>query len=121
MVWNSGTTTGVVRYFIHTNTSCGNQSQDRSRFVACSTTLGVEDVEKKSIKLYPNPTQSIVNIVGESTITKLEVVNSLGQQIKVVLTQSNQTQIDLSEFTKGVYFVKVYTEDNSSTHKIVKE
>ncbi|PZO29124.1 MAG: hypothetical protein DCF13_07180 [Flavobacteriaceae bacterium] len=121
LIWNSGTTAGVVRYFIHTNASCGNQSQDRSRFVACSTTLGVEDVEKKSIKLYPNPTQSIVNIVGENTITKLEVVNSLGQQIKVVLTQSNQTQIDLSEFTKGVYFVKVYTEDNSSTHKIVKE
>lgn len=121
LVWNSGTTTGVVRYFIHTNNSCGNQSQDRSRFVACSTTLGVEEVEKGSIKLYPNPTKSIININGIDTIDKVEISSSLGQQIGVILINATQSQIDLSSYAAGIYFVKVYTEKGSTSYKIVKE
>lgn len=38
--WASGTTTGVVRFHLNTNSNCGAQSTVRARFVQCSTAIG---------------------------------------------------------------------------------
>ncbi|WP_051197496.1 fibronectin type III domain-containing protein [Flavobacterium soli] len=35
LVWNSNTTSGIIRYHIHTNANCGTQNSDRVRSVKC--------------------------------------------------------------------------------------
>lgn len=35
VIWNSGNTTGVIRYFIHTNANCGSSDVNRTRYIRC--------------------------------------------------------------------------------------
>lgn len=36
--WNSGSTTGTIRYYFHANAACATQNSDRTRYIACQAT-----------------------------------------------------------------------------------
>ena len=36
VIWDSGSTTGVIRYYLHSNASCGSQQVERSRYIRCA-------------------------------------------------------------------------------------
>lgn len=74
-----------------------------------------------SIELYPNPTNSLLNlrIQDGKTVDKLEILDITG---RVVLTYENlQNGIDVSTLETGNYLVRVYAEDQISTAAFVKE
>ncbi|MDI1257314.1 MAG: fibronectin type III domain-containing protein, partial [Flavobacterium sp.] len=58
LTWSSGATSGLIRYFIHTDSGCGTQNTDRVRTISCSTpvacsapsTLSVLDITSDSVK-----------------------------------------------------------------------
>ena len=69
--------------------------------------LSVGGVQKEAPQVAPNPTSGLINKSGD-------VYNVSGQK---VLTNSN----DLSGLPSGIYFVKVISNGNVSTTKIIKE
>jgi surface protein len=73
----------------------------------CSV-LGVEEFETNNIKIYPNPTNNIINI---KVLTKNEnnTIQIFDVQGKLVITKTitEQGAIDLSELNKGVYVIKI--------------
>ncbi len=36
LIWNSGSTSGIVKYFLHSNSNCGTQNINRQRYIKCS-------------------------------------------------------------------------------------
>ena len=61
--------------------------------------------------VYPNPTNGIVYLKGDSEyISSVEVYNSLGSIILDTLNGFNK--LDLSSFDSGIYFVKFTTNTN---------
>ncbi len=44
-----------------------------------------------------------------------------GRKIKEISSLDNQYQIDISECSKGVYLMKISTENGSVTKKVIKE
>ena len=70
--------------------------------------------EKSSFVIYPNPTNSELQIetISKSKIVFLEVIDGLG--IRVFSTYQIENTLDLSEFTKGVYFIRTLTEEGDS-------
>lgn len=78
---------------------------------------------KKEIRIYPNPTQKELFIQGLTGSNTISVVNTTGQVLMQVVTKNNAQQtIDVSRFTKGIYFITVKGENGSaSKFKIVKE
>ena len=50
---------------------------------------------------------------------KIELVNITGQVISAVQVASKQIKMDLSAMSSGVYFLKIYTENNSTTKQLV--
>lgn len=84
------------------------------------TTAINELTNSENIKVYPNPTNNIFNIVFPNptkhfTIT---VYSSLGQEL---LKISNNTLIDISTFANGIYFLTIKQNDRNWTTKIVKK
>ena len=78
----------------------------------------------KTLNVYPNPTTSKVFFNNSNyNFENVSVVNSLGQEVsKVKFTKfSNNQEIDLSGFTKGVYVLKLSNSKTSKTEKIVKQ
>ena len=69
---------------------------------------GVIDIKNSNIKIYPNPTNNIINIEG---LTKNEnnTIQIFDLQGKLVITKTinEKGTIDLSELNKGVYVIKI--------------
>lgn len=61
-------------------------------------------------KIYPNPTNGIVNIEVEG-LQRLTVMNALGQVLYDRETESDKTQIEMAQFGVGTYLIRIYTEN----------
>ena len=88
-----------------------------------TNTLGLEnEVLGNDIKLYPNPTNSIINFDNSQTnFETLEIYNVLGQSLlKINLDNSNQSNINISKFNSGVYTFKFMKQGMFKTIKVIK-
>ncbi len=81
----------------------------------------VNDNEIYPENVYPNPTSGIINISNNSLLLRVQctITNQLGEVLNTINIHNinNQSQIDLSEYPKGIYFFK--TQDK--VYKVVKE
>ena len=62
--------------------------------------LLVSEIKNEDLEIYPNPTNDYINIKSEREVT---VLDGFGR----VLINSNNHKIDMSNFTNGLYYVKV--------------
>jgi len=69
--------------------------------------------------LYPNPTESRLNVSLLDENATFEIVNYLGQEIKK--GKLSQDGIDVSELNSGVYFLKVNSNQQSVSKKFIKK
>ncbi|MBZ0327010.1 MAG: choice-of-anchor B family protein [Altibacter sp.] len=85
--------------------------------------LGPNDNVLKTIAVFPNPTNHIVNIYSPHAIIKnVEVYDVRGRRIVEILnSDENKYQLDLSSLETAIYFVKVDTDAGSITKKVIKE
>ena len=79
-------------------------------------TAGIDDLGITSFSIYPNPTKEYLNI-DCSSLESVSVYNILGKE----LLKGNNNRIDVSSFSKGVYFIKVSDGINASTKKFIKD
>lgn len=68
-----------------------------------------------SAVVFPNPSNGIFNISSKTAFNNIRVFNSLGQQI----LETNHSQIDLSQYPRGMYFLELSSDSKKSTHKII--
>lgn len=80
--------------------------------------LGVNEntLENVSITVSPNPTSGLVTVNGVADVKTVAVFNAAG---KLILSANNTASVNLSNQAKGVYFVKVTTENGTTTKKVV--
>jgi len=84
-------------------------------------TFGINDVTETQFSIYPNPVSSILNITTPATNYTLEIYNLQGQLIKIIKNVSGSQTINYSNYTSGIYLMKLTSEKTSMTFKIVKE
>ena len=80
-----------------------------------------------SLKIYPNPAHDVANIqilgmVGEDV--NVSVLNSLGQEVELIYNGTFQSEVndfvyDTSTLPKGLYFVKVESEERFEIVKLM--
>lgn len=121
LVWQSGSTTGTIRYYIHTNSSCGIQQSLRIRRIRCSTTLEIAEATMEGLQLYPNPVGDKLTISYPQQISNIEITNALGQLIQRLNINDTNSNVDVSGYAAGMYMVKIITDQGSKTVKIIKK
>ena len=86
--------------------------------------LSRQDFEINQVALYPNPTNGIFNIKMDGLLPKtLELYDLKGQKIffKNEFTNTEEKiKIDISSVPSGIYFIKIETENNTITKRIIK-
>lgn len=92
--------------------------------ITYSPSLSVHDINKKEIEfnLYPNPVSNFLKIdLSNSfkTITSIEIINSLGQIIERKSDIQSVLTINVSNYAKGLYFIKVNSINTSSIKKVI--
>lgn len=89
----------------------------------CSYNMAVAEVARENqFSVYPNPAANLINIEGaKAGMFSAELFNVLGERVNYrTVKQSNSLSIDVSEFSKGVYFLQITDENNyRTTQKVV--
>lgn len=76
--------------------------------------------QDNTIKIHPNPAQNTVYINGDFSIKTVELYDAQGRLLQSSMINENATTIDITNKSKGVYFVKVSTEKGIRVEKLVK-
>jgi len=121
LTWDSNIT-GAIRFYSHTDNQCGEESIERTRSVICNEPLSTNDFDNNTFNVFPNPVKNILNVSCKKVISKVSITNVLGQEVEIKSSISgNQSQIDMSNLAKGTYMVKLHSENNIKTIKVIKE
>ena len=99
----------------------GIESIERLEVTVKSGTLGKNDFAIKDFTFYPNPVKNIFTISNTSVIDEVILMSIKGEALLTKRINSLHSEIDLSNFAKGVYFLKIKVEGAEKTVKLIKE
>ncbi len=91
------------------------------RVVTTDLITGVSsNMNDNIIDVYPNPSSSLVNVyIDKFEKTQLQIININGQVVFEKQVNENNTLLNVSSYTKGVYIIKIKNETGVSIHKLV--
>lgn len=101
--------------------SNGNWSPVFKNVIFIETALGSDEITFSKVVVYPNPVKDILNLSFDKEISKVSILNLLGQEVISKSMSSNEGTIDVSNLPIGTYVVKVTSENLVKTLKIIKE
>ncbi len=84
---------------------------------------GLEEFNQnaQNIQIYPNPNTGSFYLVGESSMS-LQLVNELGQVVKQIqLGSFNSNKVEVTDLTKGIYFITGSNGQAVIRHKVIVE
>ena len=115
IIWAYGSGTAMSQ---HAGTARGSSN--------LGFTLGVDDFTSlNNISIAPNPSNGIFNITKniQTTISKVTVFDINGKILKVVDSELSleAIQINLSDFSKGVYFLEITNDIDKVVRKFIIE
>ena len=83
--------------------------------------LSLSSNQQDLFEYYPNPVKNKLNFKSSEPITKITIFTILGHYLKTINLSDAANSIDLSDFTKGLYLIKVETQSQVKNLKIIKE
>ncbi len=86
------------------------------------TDIGTMASRDETIHIFPNPSSGLINITFAQSVknTKIDVLTSSGQLIySKNINNQTSSSVDLSNFVKGLYFIKVQTGNGVVVRKVV--
>jgi hypothetical protein len=113
---------------VHIKGSAGHQANTTQKdyiaeyFSDCATNVGIEDIKTYQIRAYPNPTVNIINIAVIASLVGVKYVinDNLGRPVLFGKINSENSDIDLSDLSKGFYHL-VIEGDLKQAIKVVKK
>ena len=114
---NNGTLTNFTLSGATSNWAAGSTITSGNTCIVLNST----DFEAgKEIKIYPNPSNGIFNILAQENIS-IELYDVVGKLIMNQKLSIGTNSFDISNFNTGVYLLKVTNNNgNSETHKLIK-
>lgn len=93
--------------------------------ITVDATLSIGDLSNNDVlsglKIFPVPANSVLNVVGVPQNSQISIFDISGKLIKNMTTPKTSSQIDISNFSKGLYFLKLHVDaSQSKTIKFTK-
>ncbi len=77
--------------------------------------IKIEELKQSKLNLFPNPTTGKFKI-NIQDVKRILIINQSGE---IIQENKEKTEIDLSNFPKGIYFIKVIKEQGELVEKII--
>ena len=129
-VWNTGVSTDFIQdtpsatiTYSVTGTNaigCTGAATITVTVIDCSNGIS-EASSSANVLIVPNPTSGVFTIQSDVIISKIEIVNLLGEKIYEAPINAARSLIDLSPHPQGIYFIHLTTSKGMAVKKIMKE
>jgi uncharacterized membrane protein len=85
------------------------------------TSLSIQDLNSKTVDVYPNPAKNTIQISNFNTFTNpsVKIFSILGKE--VYASETLNSAIDVSMLKSGLYLVRIQSENKSETVKFIKQ
>ena len=100
--------------------TAGNVSEISDPIMIQLTTLNVDTIVEEEL-FYTNPVTNTLELVSESPINGVSLYSLSGQKVLEVSPEHSKVMLDISSLATGLYVMKVTTQTNVKTVKLVKE
>jgi len=86
-----------------------------------TTEVAVDErlLDQKALNLYPNPAKDQVHIDSKVKIQSIEITTVNGEMVENKKVDCDRLDWPLEGYSKGVYFIRLVTEDGVMTKKLV--
>ncbi|WP_239000285.1 family 16 glycosylhydrolase [Hyunsoonleella ulvae] len=81
--------------------------------------LSVNESESGLFKIFPNPANETLHIASKHNVDKIEIYTLLGN--KVLIKDHPMNSLDISNLTKGIYLLMIYSKSKIETIKLIKQ
>jgi len=116
---NAGYGAGYIRILNSAGTQIyynnGQFGFQANAMVIVDEILSTKNINEVAISIAPNPVNDRLYVTG--TYDKLEIISISGQ---ILATAYSQSSVDVSHLAKGVYFVRIQSNGQITTLKVVK-
>ena len=85
-----------------------------------TSTLSTKDLTFESFKMFPNPTNGNNIYFSVTEDASIHIYNVLGKLIQSSEVTKSKNSINISEFAKGIYLVKINSGKQFITKKLIK-
>jgi hypothetical protein len=87
----------------------------------CGITVGIQEIKQTTpLEVYPNPTADKITIINHQK-SIIRIIDIQGQTILQFELQQDKTDIDISGLAKGVYILRLISNDKTGVSKFIKE
>lgn len=107
--------TGYARVGFRNNNNTSNMFIQNMWGITNNTTA-IKEENEELYNIYPNPTNGQIHFSTTSNKYTVELYDMLGKKI---LNEFNPKTIDVSNFNKGTYMIRIYNENKVYSHKII--
>ncbi|WP_165806022.1 T9SS type A sorting domain-containing protein [Marixanthomonas spongiae] len=129
--FNSGVISGIGETYSYTFTEVGDNryfcgvhgANSMSGTITVREVLGVEENSLNSIRVFPNPSSSNINLVIPQNIQsgQITVFDILGKQVHSEEFKSKTNiSINIMSWTPGSYFLKIVSGEKTLTDRFIK-
>ena len=120
-VVSPSTTTTYTAFASNTVSGCQNRDVITINVSACTGINEVDDIN--ALTIYPNPANEILNVELENLneTATVSIINALGEIIFIEKATANNTTLNTSNLTNGIYFIKVESKNGSAIKKFIKQ
>ncbi|HRE77692.1 MAG TPA: T9SS type A sorting domain-containing protein [Flavobacterium sp.] len=113
----------MFRFVFHSDYTITREGAIIDDFVIDGT-LSNQNFEVNSIVVYPNPTKGLFTLsYGNFKPQQIEIYDVTGKRILSVdntKLNENQTELNLSDVSNGIYFIKISHENGQTVKRIIK-
>jgi carboxypeptidase T len=88
--------------------------------IPLSTTLSNVSSTIQQFRIFPNPTNSMLNINTNLSDYSIKIYNLMGQQLYSTESNHGMQKINVSELTTGMYFIEIRSNSITETQKFYK-
>ncbi len=80
--------------------------------------MGADEIEMNSIRIFPNPAKEILNIQSEYQNYKVEIYDMIGKKI---FDADNLNSINVKDFEEGIYILKLLSGNYNQSKLFIKK